>query len=90
MCCIFLKIRKEYLFVGQADILQDATEVELLDRKFPKTKEYIAIKSNDNCVILYMMSPMSSLKYTQLSKARVRFLLAHGEADNSVIIKAVP
>lgn len=27
-----------YLFIGQADVLQDAIEVELLNRKFP---EYI-------------------------------------------------
>lgn len=33
------KVRKRYLFIGQADVLQDATEVELLDGKFPKTKK---------------------------------------------------
>lgn len=26
-----------YLFIGQADVLQDAIEVELLNRKFPET-----------------------------------------------------
>lgn len=31
---------KLYLFIGQTDVLQDATEVELLDRKFPKTNKF--------------------------------------------------
>lgn len=26
-----------YLFIGQADVLQDVIEVELLNRKFPET-----------------------------------------------------
>lgn len=29
--------KKMYLFIGQADVLQDAIEVELLNRKFPET-----------------------------------------------------
>lgn len=38
--CLNCKVRKEsYLIVGQTDVLQHTTEVELLDGKFPETNK---------------------------------------------------
>ena len=36
--CVFES--KSYLFIGQTDILQQATKAELLDRKFPRNTQY--------------------------------------------------
>ena len=35
--CVFES--KSYLFIGQTDILQQATKAELLDRKLPRTSQ---------------------------------------------------